>query len=91
MLIKNTFRMEIPSVTEQIKEIFIKIFPKENISLLALDKSQSEFEDWDSFAHLQLVSEIEKQFNIRLEYDDIMNVNSLKDFIKLVDDSCKSK
>ena len=81
MLIKNTFRMEIPSVTEQIKEIFIKVFPKENISLLDLDKNQSEFEDWDSFAHLQLVSEIEKQFNVRLEYEDVMNVNFPKDFI----------
>tara|TARA_B000000460_G_C21481190_1_gene377098 strand:- start:752 stop:1027 length:276 start_codon:yes stop_codon:yes gene_type:complete len=91
MLIKNIFNMEISLITEQIKEIFIKVFPKEGASALNLDKKQSEFEDWDSFAHLQLVSQIEKQFSIRLDIDDVMNVNSPNDFIKLVNELCKSK
>ena len=84
MLIKNTFRMEISSVTEQIKEIFIKIFPKENISLLALDKSQSEFEDWDSFAQMQLITSVESKFNIQIDIDDVISITSADDLLNYV-------
>ena len=91
MLIKNIFSMEISLITEQVKEIFIKVFPKVDPLILNLDKKQAEFEDWDSFAHLQLVSQIEKQFGIRLDIDDVMNSNSPNDFIKLVNELCESK
>ena len=37
------------------------------------------------------ISQIEKQFSIRLDIDDVMNVNSPNDFIKLVNELCKSK
>ena len=51
--------MEDSSPEKKIKEIFFKIFPEENDLTFKMDKKQLEFENWDSFAHLQLVSKIE--------------------------------
>ena len=76
--------MEDSSPVKKIKEIFIKIFPEENDLSFKMDKKQSEFKNWDSFAHLQLVSEIEKQFNVRFDIDEVMNFNSPNDFLKFV-------
>ena len=76
--------MEDSSPEKKIKEIFFKIFPEENDSTFKMDKKQLEFENWDSFAHLQLVSKIEKQFNMQFDIDEIMNVNSPNDFLKFV-------
>jgi len=76
--------MEISLIEQKIKEIFLTVFPDEDSSVLTMNKQQSEFENWDSFAHLRLVSEIEKQFDLRLDIDEVMNINSPNDFLNLV-------
>ena len=76
--------MEISLIEQEIKEIFLTVFPDEDSSVLTMNKQQSEFENWDSFAHLRLVSEIEKQFDLRLDIDEVMNINSPNDFLNLV-------
>tara|TARA_B100001765_G_C19231783_1_gene218478 strand:+ start:244 stop:489 length:246 start_codon:yes stop_codon:yes gene_type:complete len=76
--------MEISLIEQKIKEIFLTVFPDEDSSILTMNKQQSEFENWDSFAHLRLVSEIEKQFDLRLDIDEVMNINSPNDFLNLV-------
>lgn len=76
--------MEISLIEQKIKEIFLTVFPDEDNSVLTMNKQQSEFENWDSFAHLRLVSEIEKQFDLRLDIDEVMSINSPNDFLNLV-------
>ena len=76
--------MEISLIEQKIKEIFLTVFPDEDSSILTMNKQQSEFENWDSFAHLRLVSEIEKQFDLRLDIDEVMSINSPNDFLNLV-------
>ena len=73
------------TIDEKIKNIFLKIFPDENDESFTMEKKQSEFEDWDSFAHLQLVSAVEKEFGIRFDIDEVMNFTSPIDFVKYID------
>tara|TARA_B100000686_G_scaffold126318_1_gene133700 strand:+ start:206 stop:439 length:234 start_codon:yes stop_codon:yes gene_type:complete len=73
------------TIDEKIKNIFLNIFPDENDESFTMEKKQSEFEDWDSFAHLQLVSAVEKEFGIRFDMDEVMNFTSPIDFVKYID------
>jgi len=75
---------ELNNLKLEIKNIFFNVFPNLKDEDFDWEKHQSGYEDWDSFAHLQLVSKIEKQFNIRFDIDQIMNVNSPNDFLKFV-------
>jgi len=76
--------MEISTTEQKIREIFLTVFPDEDNLTLKMDKQQLEFENWDSFAHLRLVSEMEKQFDLQLDIDEVMYLNSPNDFLNLI-------
>jgi len=68
---------------DKIKQIFIKIFP-EIVDDFDLNREQEDYENWDSFAHVNLVSEIEDQFNVELETDEIISISSAKSALELI-------
>ena len=68
---------------DKIKEIFIKIFP-EIADNFDFNRQQSDYENWDSFTHVNLVSEIENQFNIELETDEIISISSATSVLELI-------
>jgi acyl carrier protein len=76
--------METVNIEQKIKEIFLSMFPNEDDSTFKMEKQQLEFENWDSFAHLRLVSEMEKQFELELDIDEVIYLNSPKDFLNLI-------
>lgn len=68
---------------EKIKEIFIKIFP-ETKDDFDINREQSDYENWDSFTHVNLISELESQFDIQLETDEIISISSAKTALDLI-------
>jgi acyl carrier protein len=68
---------------DKIKEVFIKIFP-EIVDDFNLDRDQSDYENWDSFAHVNLISEIEDQFDVQLDTDEIISISSAKTALELI-------
>ena len=52
----------------------------------------SEFEkvpQWDSLGHMKIMSEIESRLNLNIEIDEIVEVNTVKKLIDLVNDKLK--
>lgn len=68
---------------EKIKEVFVKIFP-EITDDYDIDREQPEYENWDSFTHVNLISEIEDHFDIQLETDEIISISSAKTALELI-------
>ena len=68
---------------DKIKEIFVKIFP-ETKDDFGINREQSDYENWDSFTHVNLVSELESQFDIQLETDEIISISSAKTALDLI-------
>ena len=68
---------------EKIKEIFIKIFP-ETKDDFDINRDQSDYENWDSFTHVNLISELESQFDLQLETDEIISISSAKTALDLI-------
>ena len=77
------FTMDISDVKNEVENIFLNVFPEINEAEFNWDDTPTEYENWDSFAHLRLVSQIEKQFGIQLDLDTAINLNSASDFYKL--------
>jgi len=66
---------------KKLEEIVAKVLlvDKANIN----DKmSRKDMEEWDSMAHLMLVSEIESAFGIVMSDDDIMEIETFSDLKK---------
>jgi acyl carrier protein len=69
---------------EKIKEIFHNVLGIDK-KLVNDNLSYQEYEKWDSLKHLQLVSAMEKRFNIELDTDDIIameNVGKIREILK---------
>ena len=52
----------------------------------------SEFEkvpQWDSLGHMKIMSEIESRLNLNIEIDEIVEVNTVKKLIDLVNSKLK--
>ena len=68
----------------EIKEIFFQIFPDSNESNFDWKKKQNEYENWDSFVQLNLITMLEDKFDISISDDDSINIQSAEDALNFV-------
>jgi acyl carrier protein len=69
---------------DKLKNIFIEIFKDIDEETFDFNKDRSEFEDWDSLTHMQLISEVESVFKVSFEVDEIVDINKPEDLIILI-------
>ena len=43
-----------------------------------------EIEDWDSMAHLNLVMAIGEEFEINLDFEEVMSIGTVGDILKII-------
>ena len=58
----------------KLEKILKKVFKTEKINL---EGSIEDISEWDSFTHIQLINEIEKEFKIKVEFNDAMVMTSI--------------
>jgi len=79
--------MDTSQVDEQLKSIFLDVFQAElSDSTFNWEKQQNDYENWDSFGHLRIISEIEEKFRIKLDIDDVIYITSASGFLKIIKD-----
>jgi acyl carrier protein len=66
-----------PDLHHQLVSILAEVFQVELPASLE-DVTQEELEEWDSFNHLRLVSDLEDIFQITIDDADIPEMTSLK-------------
>ena len=67
------------------EKIFFQVFPDLDESQFNWTKKQNEYENWDSFSHLHLITMIEENFKITITDDDAINLHSAKDLLDFVE------
>lgn len=80
----------IENVKEQTKAIFLNVFPEINEFSFDWNKEQNDYENWDSFGHLRIVTEIEEKFDIKLEIEDFVYIRNALGFLKIIKDKINS-
>ena len=66
--------INIKDLDVKLEEILKKVFKIEKINL---EGSIEDISEWDSFTHIQLISVIEKEFKIKVEFNDAMVMTSI--------------
>jgi len=72
------------SILDQVQRIFRDVFDDEHLELKET-MSAKDIEDWDSLTHIQLVSKIEKHFNVRFSVAEITHMKQVKDLLHLIE------
>ena len=72
------------TLNDDVKKIFLEAFPTLPESDFEWAKTQKDYENWDSFAHLRIISEIEEKFTIQLDVEDVIYINNASGFLKII-------
>lgn len=67
-----------------IKNIFFEVFPNLSEVEFAWNKEQKDYENWDSFAQLNLITFVESKFDITLSLEESIDVKSARDLLECV-------
>lgn len=78
-------------IQTKLKGAFLNVFKTLDDRKFDLDKPRSEFENWDSLAHLQIVSEIESVFGVSFTLDEIVEINKPGDFLPVLEKKLATK
>ena len=68
----------------EIKKIFFHVFPDLTESNFDWKKKQNDYQDWDSFSQLNLITLIETKFHISISDDELVNIQSAEDALNIV-------
>ena len=71
------------SAGTKLKDILAKVLLIDK-SKVSDGMSRKSVEEWDSMAHLMLVSEIESNFEVTMNDDDIMEIQTVGDIKKIL-------
>jgi len=71
------------SLDHDIKKIFFETFPLITESDFDWQKTQNNYDGWDSFAQLNLITLTEAKFEINFSDDEITSINSAKTLLEI--------
>jgi acyl carrier protein len=74
----------------EIQEIFRDVFDDPTL-IITRTSNASTVEDWDSLAHLNLVSAIEKKYKIRFALGELQELKNVGDMIDLIQEKLAAK
>lgn len=75
--------MEKEAITGTLKSVFQKVLEEKDITITR-EMTAHDVEKWDSFRHIQLISEVESAFGIKFKLREVMSMNNVGDLIDLI-------
>jgi len=67
-----------------VKNIFFEVFSNLSENDFAWEKTQKDYEGWDSFAQLNLITFAESKFNIEFSLEESIEIKSANDLLELI-------
>ena len=71
------------NLDDDVKKIFFETFPLLTEPDFDWEKTQNNYDDWDSFAQLNLITLTEAKFEINFTDDEITSINSAKSLLEI--------
>lgn len=76
--------MEREEILKRVNQVFIDIFDNPNL-VISEDDSQESVEDWDSLAHINIISALEDEFNVDFDISDIPCTRTIKGILDILE------
>lgn len=75
--------MDTNSTIQEIQPIFQDVLDQPNLQLTPASNA-SNVEDWDSLAHISIVSAVEKHFRIKFTLAELQNLKNVGEMAELI-------
>ena len=72
------------TLDDDVKKVFLETFPSLSESDLEWSKTQKDYENWDSFAQLNLITLAEAKFEITFSDDEVISISSAKNLLECI-------
>ncbi|MBR1729932.1 MAG: acyl carrier protein [Selenomonadaceae bacterium] len=70
---------------EELQEIFRSVFDDDSL-IISRETTADDIDDWDSLAHIELVSNIEKKFSVKFTMVEVMSLENVGEFLDLLNE-----
>jgi len=72
-----------------VKNIFFEVFPKLSEDEFEWGKEQKDYDNWDSFAQLNIITFAESKFDISFSLDESIEIKSANDLLNCINSHLK--
>ncbi len=76
--------MDKQSIFEAVQEIFRDNFDDETLEITR-ETCAEDIEDWDSLEQINLLTAMEKKFNLKFKLDDVRGLENVGDLLDLIE------
>lgn len=80
--------MDTQTILNDLALIFQEVLKRDNI-VLANETTAQDVDGWDSLTNMQLISRIEKKFNVRFTFRDIVKLKNVGDICSAIQTKTK--
>ena len=72
------------TLDDDVKKVFLETFPSLSESDFEWSITQKDYENWDSFAQLNLITLAEAKFEITFSDDEVTSISSAKNLLECI-------
>jgi len=76
-------------IKNDVKSIFFEVFPKLTENEFVWEKEQKDYDSWDSFAQLNIITFAESKFDVSFSLDESIEIKSANDLLKCISSHLK--
>jgi acyl carrier protein len=76
-------------IKNDVKDIFFEVFPKLSENEFVWGKEQKDYENWDSFAQLNIITFAESKFDVSFSLDESIEIKSANDLLECINSHLK--
>jgi acyl carrier protein len=76
-------------IKTDVKNIFFEVFPKLSEDEFEWAKEQKDYDNWDSFAQLNIITFAESKFDITFSLDESIEIKSANDLLNCINSHLK--
>lgn len=66
---------------QKLKELVKRIL---GIEYIDIDTNKDQISEWDSLANLQIISEVEEEFNVKIPFEKISEIKNIRDILNII-------
>lgn len=72
------------TTNQKLQQVMRDTFDNQKI-VISDAMTANDVEEWDSLSHIELIINIESEFNLKLTVDDIINLKNVGEMVTMID------